>query len=55
MRLAAALAAAALVLSACAETQVLTPVSPLLGAPLSLLDRPMPAPAGVSVPALATA
>ncbi len=36
MRLAAALAAAALVLSACAETQVLTPVSPLLGAPLSL-------------------
>ncbi|MHA6721962.1 helix-turn-helix domain-containing protein [Sphingomonas sp. RS2018] len=27
----------------------------VMGAPLSLLDRPMPAPAGVSVPALATA
>ena len=36
MKLAAALAAAAVLLSACAETQLLTPVSPLLGAPLSL-------------------
>ena len=36
MKLAAALTSAAVVLLGCAETQLLTPESPLLGAPLSL-------------------